>query len=89
MNSVGQKISDMTRWVGKQVVGRDDFRGASSNRTRDLATFGAAAGAVVGGTAGAIAGFHSQASNTIEEKWVNRTIVDKTMNGYSHNTSRD
>lgn len=87
--NIGDKLGSWTRWVGEKVTGKQDFRSTEETRSRDYAVIGAAAGAVAGATVGAITGFDSQKSNRIEEVWVNRQIVDKTMNGYSHHTRAD
>lgn len=88
MTSIGQRVSGWTRWVGEQVVGKNDFRG-SDTRTRDLAVLGAGAGAAIGATAGVVAGFNAQQSNTVSEVWENRQIAHPSMHGYSHHTSAD
>jgi hypothetical protein len=89
MNSVSDKISGWTRWVGQQVVGRNDFRGKEQARSRDYAVLGAASGAVAGAAIGVVAGFDSQKSTTIKEVWVGRDITHPQMNGYSHHASPD
>lgn len=81
--SVGQRARNFTRWVGEQVVGENDF-GRGQNKTRDYAVIGATAGAVTGAAIGTVAGFRSQAGNSIQEVWVDRSINHPEMNGYSH-----
>lgn len=83
LGSIGQKFGNLTRWVGKQVVGENDF-GTRDEKTRDYAVLGAAAGAVAGATVGTIAGFNSQSGNEINEVWETRNITHPEMNGYSH-----
>lgn len=85
LGRIGQKAANLTRWVGEQVVGKDDFgRTVDDQRTRDYAVLGAATGAVAGAVIGATTGFNSQANNSIEEVWVDRSIKHPEMNGYSH-----
>lgn len=88
MTSIGQRVSGWTRWVGDQVVGKNDFRG-SDTRSRDLAVLGAGAGAAVGATAGVIAGFNAQKTNTVTEVWENREIRHPSMHGYTHHARPD
>ncbi len=87
LGSIGQKARNFSRWVGSQVV-ESDF-GPGDQRARDYAVLGAAAGAVTGATIGAVKGFDSQASNSIDEVWVERDIKHPSMNGYRHYTTPD
>lgn len=87
MNSVGQSLSNFTRWVGQKVVGKDDFTGQRGDHRRDYAVLGAAAGAVAGGIIGTVGGFKAQKSSGIEEVWVDREIVHPEWNGYRHSAT--
>lgn len=89
MNSVGQSLSNFTRWVGEKVVGKDDFSGQQSDQNRDYAVIGAAAGAVAGGIIGTVSGFKTQKASTINEVWVNRNITHPEWNGYTHSATPD
>jgi hypothetical protein len=88
MAGIGQTVGNWTRWVGNQVVGKNDFRGGDT-RARDLALLGTGAGAVVGATAGVIAGFNAQKDNSVTEVWQTRSIRHPRMVGYDHHTRAD
>lgn len=89
MNSIGQSLTNLTRWVGEKVVGKDDFTGKRGDRQRDYAVIGAATGAVAGGIIGTVSGFNAQKSSSIKEVWVNRSITHPEWNGYSHSATPD
>lgn len=84
LSSITRKAQDFSRWIGRQVV--DNDFGTTDKTTRDYAVIGATAGAVVGATVGTKIGFDSQATNSIEEVWVDRNVTHPEMNGYSHYT---
>ncbi len=89
LSSVTQKFGDASRWIGRQVVGQDDFGRPQDQRTRDYAILGATAGAVTGAAIGVSTGFSSQAGNSIDEVWVERNIVHPEMRGYRHTAVPD
>lgn len=88
IDNIRGRASDFTRWVGRQVVGKEDFSSGDS-RTRDYAVIGTATGAVAGAAIGTITGFKAQSSNSIKEVWVDKNIVHPEMRGYTHHTTPD
>jgi len=90
-SAVSDRVSSLRDWIGSNVVGeeRDYGAGASDTRMRDYAVLGGAAGATVGGVAGTMAGFNAQAADSIREEWVQRSIEDPSLVGYSESITPD
>lgn len=88
MSVIGQKVHGWVSWLGQSVVGKNDFS-QKDERSANYAKLGGGVGAVVGATAGVIAGFHSQADNTVNESWEGRNITHPRMDGYHHSVSTD
>lgn len=82
-NAIARRFESVRDWVGSQVLGdeRDYGYGSANPYMRDYAMIGGAGGATVGGVVGTVGGFRAQASDSIREEWVRRSIGDPELTG--------